>query len=394
MLPGTRGDWRASWNRWRVAGPDGSVVGMPVDGLVDAFPVLREVAYLNAGTCGPTAQASADAMAAELSRALLHGRGLSYYEHLEALCAEARARWSTLLGAPPSELALTAGTTDGIARTLALVPWRDGDEVVISDEEHPGVTGPAGALQRRLGVTVRTAPLDDLASAVTSRTRLVLASHVGWLSGRVLDVAALSAAGVPIVLDGAQSAAAIPVDLAALRQLGVVAYAGPGQKWSCGPVGTGILWVDPSWAPDGGAGVWPTYENLADPASGLDAQCWPDARRWDAPSLSAELLAGSVAALAVLESAGWDAVLAAGPALAARVAGELEALGIEVLPRGASTLVTWHPSDAEATVAAGLERGVMLRGFPAQPYVRASLGAWTTDEHVERMLDVVRATRG
>lgn len=361
--------------------------------LLDAFPVLRETAYLNAGTCGPTPQASADAMIGEVARALHHGRGLSYYERLEELCGQARTRWSTLLGAPTSELALTAGTTDGIARTLALVPWRDGDEVVISDEEHPGVTGPAGVLQRRFGVTVRTAPLNDLASAVTSRTRLVVASQVGWLSGRVLDVAGLSTAGVPIVLDGAQSAAAIPVDLGELRQLGVVAYAGPGQKWSCGPVGTGILWVDPAWAPDGGHGVWPTYENLADPASGLDAECWPDARRWDAPSLSAELLAGSVAALEVLESAGWAQVLQAGPALAARVAGELAELGVEVLPRGASTLVTWHPADAEATVATGLERGVLLRGFPSLPYVRASFGAWTTEDHVERLLDVVRATR-
>lgn len=361
--------------------------------LLDAFPVLRDTAYLNAGTCGPTPQASADAMVAEVMRALEHGRGLSYYERLEELAGQARAHWSALLSAPPSELALTAGTTDGIARTLALVPWRDGDEVVISDEEHPGVTGPAGALQRRLGVTVRTAPLDDLASAVTSRTRLVLASHVGWLSGRVLDVQALSAAGVPIVLDGAQSAAAIPVHLGALRELGVVAYAGPGQKWSCGPVGTGILWVDPAWAPDSGYGVWPTYENLADPSSGLAAECWPDARRWDAPSLSAELLAGSVAALEVLESAGWERVLEAGPALAARVAAELEALGVEVLPRGDSTLVTWHPRDAETTVAEGVQRGVLLRGFPSLPYVRASLGAWTTDEHVERLLGVVRATR-
>jgi L-cysteine/cystine lyase len=365
---------------------------MPAGQLPDAFPVLRETAYLNAGTCGPTPHASAEAMVAEIMRAAEFGRGLAYYERLEELCGAARARWSTLLGAPAQELALTAGTTDGIARTLALVPWRDGDEVVISDEEHPGVTGPAGVLQRRHGVLVRTAPLDDLASAVTSRTRLIVASQVGWLSGRVLDVEALSQAGVPIVLDGAQSAAAIPVDLAALRGLGVVAFAGPGQKWACGPVGTGILWVDPAWAPDEGAGVWPTYENLADPASGLEAQCWPDARRWDAPSLSAELLAGSVAALEVLEAAGWDAVLAAGPALAERVAGELRAAGIDVLPRGASTLVTWHPADAERTVATALERGIVLRGFPSLPYVRASLGAWTTDDHVERLLDVVRAT--
>lgn len=365
---------------------------MTTGSLTEAFPVLRDTAYLNAGTCGPVAAASTEAITSTFTRFAETGRGMAYYQLLEELLGSAREAWSRLLVAPAEEIALTAGTTDGIARALALVPWREGDEVVITDEEHPGVTGPAGALVRRHGVSVRTAPFDDVASAVTSRTRLVLVSHVGWLSGRLIDVAAIAAAGAPIVLDGAQSAAAIPVDLSELREQGVVAYAGPGQKWACGPVGTGVLWVDPAWAPDRGIGVWPTYENLADPGAGLDAQCWPDARRWDAPSLSAELLAGSVAALGVLEDAGWERVLTAGPARAEAFAEALRAAGVEVLPRGASTLVTWRPADAEATVAAALERGIVVRGFPTHPYVRASLGAWTTDEHAERLLELALAT--
>jgi L-cysteine/cystine lyase len=369
-----------------------SVRHMPLGNLIDAFPVLGATAYLNAGTCGPIPQSSADAITAEIAGAVARGRTLAYYEHLAEIQEAARGAWSRLLHADPTELALTVGTTDGIARTLALVPWRPGDEVVISDEEHPGVTGPVGALARRESVIVRTAPLHDLASACTPRTRLVVASHVSWLSGRVLDVAALANAGVPIVLDGAQSTAAIPVDLGKFRELGVVAYAGSGQKWACGPVGTGVLWVDPAWAPDRGYGIWPSYENLADPSSGLAAECWPDARRWDAASISAELLAGSVASLAVLEAAGWEHVLTTGPDRASSVAEQLAAAGLDVLPRGASTLVAWQPTDAEATVAEGLQRGIVLRGFVGLPYVRASVGAWTTDEHVERLLDLARAT--
>ncbi|MBO9533539.1 MAG: aminotransferase class V-fold PLP-dependent enzyme [Solirubrobacteraceae bacterium] len=357
-----------------------------------SFPVLEATAYLNAGTCGPTPQASTDAMVAQLQAGLEHGRAATYYQGLMALQVTAREAWGRLLRAPVEELALTNGTTDGIARALALVPWRDGDEVVISDEEHPGVTGPAGALIRREGVAVRTAPLEELASAVTPRTRLVVVSQVSWLSGRVLDVAALAEAGVPIVLDGAQSTAAISVDLGELRKLGVVAFAGSGQKWACGPVGTGVLWVDPAWAPDRGVGIWPSYENLEDPGSGLDAKAWPDARRWDSTSLPAELLAGSVASLQVLEAAGWDEVLSAGPARAAAFAEELRGIGVEVLPRGESTLVSWRPADAEAAVAEGLERGIVIRNFPGLPWLRASIGAWTTDEHVERLLELARAT--
>ncbi len=369
-----------------------SVAGMPDGSLTASFPVLTGTAYLNAGTCGPTPQASTDAMVAELQSALAHGRAATYYQRLGELAEQARGAWSRLLGAPPQELTLTAGTTDGIARTLALVPWEAGDEVVISDVEHPGVTGPATALIRREGVAVRTAPLDDLARAITPRTKLIVVSHVSWLSGAVLDLAAAAQLGVPILLDGAQSTAAIGVDVGELRAQGVVAFAGSGQKWACGPVGTGVLWVDPAWAPDGGVGIWPSYENLADPASGLGATAWPDGRRWDTTSMPAELLAGLVASLGVLESAGWDHVLSAGPRRAAAFAEELAGEGVEVLPRGASTLVSWRPAEAEAAVATGLERGVVVRNFAGLPWVRASLGAWTTDAHIERLLDLARAT--
>ncbi len=104
--------------------------------------MLERTAYLNAGTCGPTPRSSTDAIVAELQRGIEQGRSMAYYERLGELCEAARGSWGRLLGAPSSEIALTAGATDGIARTLSLVPWREGDEVVITDEEHPGVTGP------------------------------------------------------------------------------------------------------------------------------------------------------------------------------------------------------------------------------------------------------------
>ncbi len=308
-------------------------------------------------------------MVAEVMRALEHGRGLAYYERLEELAGQARARWSTLLSAPPSELALTAGTTDGIARTLALVPWRDGDEVVISDEEHPGVTGPAGALQRRLGVTVRTAPLDDLASAVTSRTRLVLASHVGWLSGRVLDVQALSAAGVPIVLDGAQSAAAIPVAprRAARAWRGGLCRAGPEVVVRAGRDGhpVGRSRVGSRQRPWRLAHVREPRRSVERPRRRVLAGCAPVGCAVAVGRAARGQRRGARGAGVCRLGAGARA----GPTLAARVAAELEALGLELLPRGHSTLVTWHPSDAAATVAAGVSAACCAR-LPGAAYVR------------------------
>ncbi len=89
---------------------------------------------------------------------------------------------------------------------------------------------------------VRQVPLAEVADAVGPRTRLVACSHVGWMSGSVAP-AELAQLDVPVLLDGAQGVGAIGVDVHAL---GCDAYAGAGQKWLCGPDGTGMLWVSPT----------------------------------------------------------------------------------------------------------------------------------------------------
>ena len=78
------------------------------------------------------------------------------------------------------------------------------------------------------------------------RTRLVALSHVSWATGAVLDVAgaarAARAVGALVLVDGAQSVGAIPVDVGALD---VDAYAFPAHKWLLGPDGLGALWIAP-----------------------------------------------------------------------------------------------------------------------------------------------------
>ena len=87
---------------------------------------------------------------------------------------------------------------------------------------------------------MRVVPFAELPGEVRDGTRLVACSHVSWVGGEVMDVAALRATGVPILLDAAQALGAIPVDV---HELGVDFYAGSGQKWMCGPEGSGALYV-------------------------------------------------------------------------------------------------------------------------------------------------------
>ena len=115
----------------------------------------------------------------------------------------------------------------------------------------PGCSAPSPPRARCAGSRVRLAPLGELAEAVSADTTLVACSHVSWMSGAFAP-AALAEVEVPVLLDGAQGIGAVPVDVGALR---CDAYAGPGQKWMCGPDGTGMLYTSAraSRAPVGAA---------------------------------------------------------------------------------------------------------------------------------------------
>ena len=253
-----------------------------------------------------------------------------------------------------------------------------------SDEEHPGLLGPLGAARELRGVSVREVPLAEVANAVGPRTRLVACSHVGWMSGSYAP-AELRELDVPVLLDGAQGVGAVPVDVA---ELGCDAYAGAGQKWLCGPDGTGMLFVAPELRERLGVSRR-GYTNLAKPDAGLDAGLHPDARRFDTASLSAEATACALAAVSLLESAGWAAVHERARGLAARFAQALAERGREPAPRGETTLVSFASEDPEGERERLAEQGIVLRNIPGRPWLRASVGAWNDESDLERLLDAL-----
>ncbi|MFL5845494.1 MAG: aminotransferase class V-fold PLP-dependent enzyme [Solirubrobacteraceae bacterium] len=352
------------------------------------FPVCRERAYFNAGTCGPLAQAAVDALTGVAAHALAEGRAKGYYESYIETRDELRAAYARALGAEPADVAVTTSTSEGIVRVLLGLNLATGDEVLIAADEHPGLLGPLAAVRDRLGLTVREVALADIADAVSPATRLVACSHVGWTTGEVVPSLAGLPDDLPVLLDGAQGVGAVPVDLEAL---GCSFYAGSGQKWLCGPVGTGMLWVSPTWRERLRA-AGPTYLNLDVPADGLQAVAAPDGRAFDAGSLSLESAAGALAAAGVLEAFGWEAIHARARSLAAEVADGLRAAGRDVAPRGDTTLVTWVSGDADAEAERLLAEGVVVRSFPGLPLVRASVGAWNDQSDVERLLAGVSAS--
>jgi L-cysteine/cystine lyase len=345
------------------------------------FPVLERLAFMNAGSDGPVPARAVEAARDEVERQARDGRYDEYFARRAELRTQQREAYAGLLGCAPEELALTTCTTEGIA-TVAAGLGR-GDRVVTSDEEHPGVYGPLARARER-GAEVRTAPFASLHEAVDAGTTAVICCHVSWVTGAVAP-AELASLDVPVVYDGAQGVGAVPVDV---KALGCAAYAGSGQKWLCGPDGSGMLYVDPAYR-ERVPSLLTSYWNLEDPDSGLDAKLHPNARAWDNPGLSGETSRFALEALAVLSDEGWDEVHARGRSLASRLASMLEEVGRVVVPRGETTLVTWEEAEPTAVKERAAEAGVVIRSIPGRDFARASVGAWNDVSDLERLLSVL-----
>ena len=205
------------------------------------FPVLDRVAYLNAGTFGPLAQETIDAVSAQTALELERGRGgKAYFDELIDVRARVRELFAGLLGTTADHIAVTASTTTGCQIVLSGLRLGPGDEIVTTDEEHFGLLGPLHVSGARVRVAAtRGRPEEEALAAVLAevgpRTRLVALSHVSWVTGNLLPVDAIKAeTGLPLLVDGAQSAGAVPVAMGEIDY-----YTVSGQKWLCGPDATG-----------------------------------------------------------------------------------------------------------------------------------------------------------
>ncbi len=198
-----------------------------------------------------------------------------------------------------------------------------------------------------------------------------------WTTGQVLPVHKLKeATGLPILVDGAQSVGTIPVDAN-----GLDFYTISGQKWLCGPEGTGALVVS---EPEELRVGRPSY--LSQASHEVDGTFEPrnGAARFDPNFTPPALVAGFLAALA--EQPEWRFERAA--ATAERCRELLREAGADVVvPDERATLVSWRvPAEESAAVVARLaEAGVIVRELPGRGLVRASVGWWTSDDDLQRL---------
>jgi L-cysteine/cystine lyase len=366
------------------------------------MPSSRHAVYLNAGTWGPLPTRAADAMRARVDDVESRGRiGSNGYAEFGRIREGARAAFAESVSSDPERIALTHSTSGGMNLVLGGLAFAPGDEIVTTDNEHPGLLEPLAALTRRYGVVVRVAdalqgsdPLDAIASQIGPRTRLVALSHVLWANGRILPLRAISeaahAAGAPLLVDGAQGVGAVDVDPVAL---GVDAYAGTGQKWLCGPNGVGFLWLADGFEERFEVAA-PSYYTRDFRSDG--APLWPGARRHDGASLATAGLAGLTAAVEFRRQlVGWSegAVEMAGVrARCVALLSGVPGVTLQAESEGAAPLVAFTVDGRTAEdVVEGLEgAGVLARTLPGLDWVRVSLGYWVSDGDLERLAAALR----
>jgi len=196
-----------------------------IDALRRDVPLTQRVVYLNTGSEGLVARPVEDKVV-ELIR-LYDEEGFNARHILEEATEKARAKLAALLNVRADEIAFTDNASHSVAIVTSGLSWEDGDEVLMSDEEHPALLLNFYYLQER-GVRVKRFPLHTdpaelrraVEAALSPRTKLIALSHVTALTGMRIPVDVVAALGrergVLTLVDGAQAVGEIAVDVSAI----------------------------------------------------------------------------------------------------------------------------------------------------------------------------------
>ena len=188
------------------------------------------------------------------------------YNYLPSFKAEVRERLARFVNASPDEVALTSNTTEGLNFVVNGLDLKEGDEVLMSNMEHPGALGPWKLKEKRCGIKIKEVPLglppkgtDEIVAsfsrAITTRTKIISVGHTVFISGLITPLKEMVRMahdhGLLVLADSAHGIGMLNLNL---KETGVDFFASSPYKWLGAPTGIGLLYVKK----DVQAKVWPT----------------------------------------------------------------------------------------------------------------------------------------
>ena len=381
-----------------------TVAASKLETLRAQIPALQATGYFNAGTFGPMPNVGVEAAQTLLQSDLELGRITpGGYERAGERNRSVVEIAASMFGADAREFALTHSAGEGLNIALMGIDWSAGDEVITTAEEHPGLLNPLALIAGRYGVVNRVVPvsndasefLDSIENKITASTRVIALSHVLWSTGTVVPLREVCELArqheLMVIVDAAQSAGQVPLDL---HDIGVDAYAMAGQKWLCGPEGTGLLYV----RYDRFADISPTYARYGQADMSGFFMPPATAHRYESGEFTGPVIAAQAATLAWLrDEVGMDWAYARIAEMGSLFRGLLaDTAGVEVVtPANAMAgMVNFNVADMHPRQVADAlyDRGYTIRYVEYAPCVvsaRASVSWWNSEAEVRGLANAV-----
>ena len=345
------------------------------------FVGLEGVAHLSTGGEAPWLR-SHDAACRRFG--VLKSGGMAGREEMFAVYASAKERVARLLGVSPAQVAFLAHASEGLNQAVHSVEWRPGDNAVFADLEYPSLIYPIAGLRDR-GVeprVVRTVghslSMDALAAAVDARTRLLLVSHVSFLTGQRLDLARCAelarSRGAWLAVDATHALGVAPVHGDCCDFVVSSCY-----KWLLATHGVGIFAYSAERVGDLAPATlgWHSVASRRGPADPLALTLRDDAARLEAgnPSLLGCFVLDN--ALAAREGLDPDAILQHALDLGGELISGLQARGRKVItpeaPAERAGNVCFLADDADGLTRRLAERRVLVWSGDGRVRVSAHL---------------------
>ena len=256
---------------------DESPDGIYWDALREHYLFEDDVIMMNNGTVGPMPKTVFNTLVKSFRRQCTNP--FDVYNFISRKKNEVRIKLAQFINASPDETVMNRNTTEGMNFVANGLDMGPGDEVLLSDMEHPGGINPWRLKEKRYGITLTQVPIglppknvadyvDPFEKAISPKTKIISISHTVYISGLIAPVKELCEMahekGVLVLADGAHGIGMLDLDM---KDMGVDFYATSPYKWMGAPTGVGVLYVkkevqDRLWPTIASSG-WDTNEGAS-----------------------------------------------------------------------------------------------------------------------------------